>query len=74
MKRPRRLFLQLAAGAVALPSVSRFAWAQTYPTRPVHFAHASADQAQALAKELVAGPRAELAATSSDRRRCQRLM
>jgi tripartite-type tricarboxylate transporter receptor subunit TctC len=35
MKLPRRQFLQLAAGAAALPAVSRFAWAQTYPTRPV---------------------------------------
>src|SRR5262249_59821195 len=32
---PRRKFLHLAAGAVALPAVSRFAWAQTYPTRPI---------------------------------------
>jgi tripartite-type tricarboxylate transporter receptor subunit TctC len=31
----RRQFLHLAAGAAALPTVSRFAWAQTYPTRPV---------------------------------------
>ena len=35
MKLPRREFLHLAAGAAALPTVSRFAWAQTYPTRPV---------------------------------------
>jgi tripartite-type tricarboxylate transporter receptor subunit TctC len=35
MKHPRRQFLQLAAGAVALPVVSRFAWAQAYPARPV---------------------------------------
>src|SRR6516162_4984235 len=35
MKLPRRNFLHLAAGAVALPGVSRFAWAQSYPTRPV---------------------------------------
>jgi len=35
MKLPRRTFLHLAAGAVALPGVSRFAWAQTYPTRPI---------------------------------------
>src|ERR1700730_1293898 len=34
MKLPRRQFLHLAAGAAALPAVSRFAWAQTYPTRP----------------------------------------
>ena len=32
---PRRRFLSLAAGAAALPSVSRFAWSQAYPTRPV---------------------------------------
>ena len=35
MKLPRRQFLHLAAGAATLPGVSRFAWAQTYPTRPV---------------------------------------
>src|SRR5262249_31535612 len=34
---PRRTFLHLAAAAAALPAVSRFAWAQTYPTRPVRF-------------------------------------
>jgi len=31
----RRQFLRLAAGAVALPAVSRLAWAETYPSRPV---------------------------------------
>ena len=35
MKLPRRHFLRLAAGASALPAVSRFAWAQSYPSRPV---------------------------------------
>src|SRR6266705_3187097 len=35
MRFPRRKFLHLAAGATALPAVSRFAWAQSYPTRPV---------------------------------------
>src|SRR6266446_4002219 len=35
MKLPRRQFLHLAAGAAALPAVSRAARAQTYPTRPV---------------------------------------
>jgi tripartite-type tricarboxylate transporter receptor subunit TctC len=35
MKRPRRNFLHLAAGAAALPAVSRIAWAQAYPSRPV---------------------------------------
>jgi tripartite-type tricarboxylate transporter receptor subunit TctC len=36
MKLPRRQFLLLAAVAAALPAVSRFASAQSYPTRPVH--------------------------------------
>ena len=35
MKLPRRNFLHLAAGAAALPTASRFAWAQAYPSRPV---------------------------------------
>jgi tripartite-type tricarboxylate transporter receptor subunit TctC len=35
MKLLRRQFLQLAAGAAALPAVSRTARAQTYPARPV---------------------------------------
>ena len=35
MKLPRRKFLHLAAGAAALPAVSRIAQAQAYPTRPV---------------------------------------
>src|SRR5215471_6203428 len=35
MKLPRRKFLHLATGAAALPAVSRIAWAQAYPTRPV---------------------------------------
>jgi tripartite-type tricarboxylate transporter receptor subunit TctC len=35
MKLPRRKFLHLTAGAAALPAVSRIAWAQAYPTRPV---------------------------------------
>ena len=37
MKLRRREFLQLAAGAAALPAISRYAWAQTYPSRPVRF-------------------------------------
>jgi tripartite-type tricarboxylate transporter receptor subunit TctC len=36
MKPSRRTFLHLAAGAAALPAVSRIARAQTYPARPVH--------------------------------------
>jgi tripartite-type tricarboxylate transporter receptor subunit TctC len=35
MKLPRRQFLHLAAGATALPTVSRIARAQAYPARPV---------------------------------------
>jgi tripartite-type tricarboxylate transporter receptor subunit TctC len=35
MKLPRRKFLHLAAGAVALPAVSRIVRAQAYPSRPV---------------------------------------
>src|SRR5262249_50444051 len=31
----RRTFLHLAAGATTLPAISRFAWAQGYPSRPV---------------------------------------
>jgi tripartite-type tricarboxylate transporter receptor subunit TctC len=37
MKLPhRRHFLHLGAGAAALPAVSRIAWAQAYPSHPVH--------------------------------------
>jgi tripartite-type tricarboxylate transporter receptor subunit TctC len=35
MMRSRRRFLQLAAGAAALPAVPHFAWGQSYPSRPV---------------------------------------
>jgi tripartite-type tricarboxylate transporter receptor subunit TctC len=43
MKLPhRRQFLHLAAGAAALPAVSRIAKAQTYPSRPVHLVVAAA--------------------------------
>jgi tripartite-type tricarboxylate transporter receptor subunit TctC len=35
MNLPRRRFLHLAAGAAALPAVSRIARAQAYPSRPV---------------------------------------
>jgi tripartite-type tricarboxylate transporter receptor subunit TctC len=36
MKLPRRHLLYRAAGAASLLTVSRFAWAQSYPSRPVH--------------------------------------
>src|SRR6516165_10514273 len=35
MKLPRRRFLHLAAGAAALPAMSRMARAQAYPSRPI---------------------------------------
>jgi tripartite-type tricarboxylate transporter receptor subunit TctC len=37
MRLPRRQFLELAAGAAALPTWSRIAGAQSYPSRPVRF-------------------------------------
>jgi tripartite-type tricarboxylate transporter receptor subunit TctC len=37
MRLPRRQFLHLAAGAAAFPVVPRIAWAQIYPSRPVHW-------------------------------------
>jgi tripartite-type tricarboxylate transporter receptor subunit TctC len=37
MQLPRRQFLRLATGAAILPAVSRLAWAQTYPIRPVRW-------------------------------------
>jgi tripartite-type tricarboxylate transporter receptor subunit TctC len=36
MNIPRRRFLHLAAGAAALPAATRIAFADTYPTQPVH--------------------------------------
>ena len=42
MKLPRRTFLHLAASVNALPAVSRIAWAQNYPTRPVRIIVATA--------------------------------
>src|ERR1051325_11633475 len=37
MKLPRRQFIQLAVGAAALPTVSRVARVEAYPTRPVRW-------------------------------------
>ena len=37
MTLPRRQFLQLAAGTLAAPAISRHALAQTYPSRPLRF-------------------------------------
>ena len=37
MELARRQFLHLVGIAAALPALSRLAWAQGYPTRPVHW-------------------------------------
>src|SRR5215472_4750591 len=42
VKLPRRQFLHLAVGAASLTAVSRIAWAQSYPTRPVRIIVATA--------------------------------
>ena len=42
MKLARRKLLELATGAAALPAVTRFAWAQSYPSGPVRAAEAPA--------------------------------
>ena len=56
MKLPhRRRFLHLAAGAAALPAISRGATAQTYPTRPITMiVSAAAGSATDLTGRLVA--------------------
>jgi hypothetical protein len=38
MKLPRPNFLHLTAGGAALTALSRIAWAQPYPARPVRVA------------------------------------
>ncbi|MGA8224989.1 MAG: tripartite tricarboxylate transporter substrate binding protein, partial [Xanthobacteraceae bacterium] len=51
MKLPRRNFLNLTAGAAALPTVSRVARAQAYPSRPVKII---VGQAAGSASDIVA--------------------
>ena len=48
---PRRRLLHLATGAAALPAVSRFARADTYPSRPVRII---VDTPAGLAPDVVA--------------------
>ena len=52
MKLPRRQFLYLAAGAAALPAVSRSARAQTYPTRPVRWIIGFPPAAEAMSSRV----------------------
>ena len=52
MKLPRRQFLRLAAGVVALPSVSRVARADTYPAKPVRLMNGFASTTRTRTIEL----------------------
>jgi hypothetical protein len=86
MKLPRRQFLHLAAGAIALPAASRIAWAQTYPAKPVRVivgfpAGGSADitarligqwLSERLGQPFVLRIGLALAATSPPKRSCAR--
>jgi tripartite-type tricarboxylate transporter receptor subunit TctC len=60
MKLPRRKFLHLAAGAAALPALSRIALAETYPSRPVRIVVGyPAGLAPDIVARLVAQPLSE---------------
>jgi tripartite-type tricarboxylate transporter receptor subunit TctC len=61
MKIPRRNFLRFAAGAAALPALSRVATAQSYPSRPVTMivpfpAGGAADVVGRIMAERMRGP------------------
>jgi Tripartite tricarboxylate transporter family receptor len=59
---PRRRFLHLAAGAAALPAVSRIAMAQTYPARPITMVvpYAPGGATDVIARNLVERMKASL--------------
>jgi hypothetical protein len=59
---PRRQFLHMAVGAAAVPAVSRIAWAQTYPVRPITLVvpYAAGGPADVIARVLAERMRASL--------------
>jgi tripartite-type tricarboxylate transporter receptor subunit TctC len=65
MKLQRRKFVYLAAGAVAMPAVSRVANAQTYPTRPITMLvpFAAGGGTDAVARMIADGMRTSLGQT-----------
>jgi tripartite-type tricarboxylate transporter receptor subunit TctC len=62
MRIPRRRFLYLAAGAAALPALSRVARAQAYPSRPITIivAYAAGGPSDVIARVLVERMRGQL--------------
>jgi tripartite-type tricarboxylate transporter receptor subunit TctC len=65
MKHPRREFLRLVAGVAALPAVSRLAWAQAYPTRPItmNVPYAAGGPLDVMARVIADGLRGALGQT-----------
>jgi tripartite-type tricarboxylate transporter receptor subunit TctC len=65
MKQPRRKFLRLTAGVAALPAVSRIAWAQAYPTRPItiNVPYAAGGPLDVMARVIADGMRSALGQT-----------
>jgi Tripartite tricarboxylate transporter family receptor len=69
MKLPRRKFLHLAAGTATLPTVSRIARAQAYPSRPVRIVASTAPGGLPDILARLIGPLALGAARPAIRRR-----